>query len=420
MDRSHVTRASLGFEGDHRPNACTPNTPTSAPPISDLAQSGWINLDANANAAPTPAVIAAVVSALESGANPSSAHAAGAEARALLEDARDAVAGLCLNLFPEDVIFTSGCTEANNLIVATARDTGATLITTTVEHASLLRPAQILSNAGHPVRFLPVDAHGVVDLAVLADWLKELAGPAIVSVQSANSETGVMQPIEEIANLLAAHEHVLFHSDAAQSFGKGLTKVGADAGPDVVSISGHKLHAPMGVGALLLGEGETRLKALLCGGDQEGGLRAGTQPLPSIAGFAAACRERAAQTDDHIALMARLRNRLEDALTDGAPTARIIGGSTRRLPNVTNLCFPGIEAMSLVAHLDAGGVLISQGSACSSRRPEPSHVLTAMGLSESDAFACVRLSVSPLNTIEEIDTASAAIIAVLRRLESLA
>ncbi|AYV46563.1 cysteine desulfurase NifS [Caulobacter flavus] len=379
-----------------------------------------INLDANANAAPTPIVIKAVVEALQRGANPSSAHAAGEIARAMLEKARDAVIALSEGVYPENVIFTSGCTEANNLVVASHARRGGVLITSAVEHPSLLRPAEALSNAGFEVRILPVDRDGLVDLETLAAWLNETTGPVTVSIQTANSETGVVQPIATIANLIARFEAVLFHSDAAQSFGKQLTLVGRGRGPDMVSISGHKLHAPMGVGALLVHEEETRLTPQLLGGEQEQGLRAGTQALPMIAGLAVACAERARSLAQDAQRMALLRDRLEAGVLAALPRAVVNGGRAPRLPNVTNLLFPGVDAMSIVANLDAEGVLASQGSACSSRRPEPSHVLRAMGLSENEAFSCVRFSVSPLNTETEIDTAITAIAKVYQRLEMCA
>lgn len=379
-----------------------------------------INLDANANAAPTPAVISAVVEAMQSGANPSSAHGAGEVARTMLERARDAVVALSEGVYPENVIFTSGCTEANNLIVASHARRGGVLITTAVEHPSLLRPAEAISEAGLEVRVLPVDQDGLIDLEMLAHWLEEITGPVTVSVQTANSETGVIQPIAAIASLISGFDAALFHSDAAQSFGKLLTVVGRGLGPDAVSISGHKLHAPMGVGALLVHSEETRLKPQLLGGEQEQGLRAGTQALPMIAGLAAACAERANNLARDTQRMALLRDRLEAGVLAALPRAVVNGGCAPRLPNVTNLRFPGVDAMSIVANLDAEGVLASQGSACSSRRPEPSHVLTAMGLSEDQAFSCVRFSVSPLNTEAEIDTAIAAIAKVYQRLEMFA
>ncbi|RWI63450.1 MAG: cysteine desulfurase [Mesorhizobium sp.] len=374
------------------------------------APSPRINLDANANAAPTPKVVAAVVRALHNSANPSSAHAAGDEARVQLEKARDAVSALCRGVYPENVIFTSGCTEANNLVVATAKALGATLITTAVEHPSVLRPAYELRAAGYDVRIVPVDAEGCVELPRLQEELQIAPGLIVLSVQTANSETGVLQPIGEIAAVAAERKDVLFHSDAAQGFGKFELPLGGPDGPDVVTVSAHKLHGPTGVGALLMRGGEDRLRPLLVGGDQERGLRAGTQSLPLIAGFGAACEERLAHLSSHVAHMVLLRDRLEAGVLAALPGVTVSGVGGPRLPNTSNLRFPGVEAMALVALLDAEGVLASQGSACHSRRPEPSPVLMAMGISEADAFSAVRFSVSPLNTAAEIDAAISIIV----------
>jgi cysteine desulfurase len=375
-----------------------------------------INLDANANAAPTVAVKAAVMAALGQGANPSSAHGAGEDARRLLETARDAVCLLCEGLYPEDVVFTSGCTEANNLVAASARAAGAALITTVVEHPSMLRPAEALRAAGGRVVLLAVGPDGRIDLDALRRLLKAEAGPTWVSVQAANSETGVLQPLEEIAALCAEHGNVLFHSDAAQAFGKAMLRLGGGRGPDVASLSGHKLHAPMGVGALILAEGEGRLSAQLLGGDQERGLRAGTQSAPLIAGLGEACRTRAVSLAADVAHMARLRDHLEYALRAALPSIVVHGEGAPRLPNTSNMRFPRVDAMALVAQLDAEGVLTSQGSACHSRRPEPSPVLMAMGCSEAEAYSAVRFSVSPLNTQDEIEASVAIIVSACHRL----
>jgi cysteine desulfurase len=385
-----------------------------ASPPSGEAADRTIHLDASANAPTTPGVRAAVMAALETGANPSSVHAAGDQARRLLVKSRDAVATLCEGLFAEDVIFTSGCTEANNLVVASARE-AATFITTAVEHPSLLRPAEALAAQGGTVVVLPVSQSGIVDIEALRAALAAAIGPVVLSVQTANSESGVLQPIAEIAALAAERGDVLFHSDAAQAFGKFRLTLESGRGPDVISVSSHKLHGPMGVGALLTREGEDRLRPLLLGGDQERGLRAGTEALPLIAGFGAACAERAGQLAADAARMAHLRDQLEAGICARLPGVSINGISSPRLPNISNIRFPALDAMALVARLDAEGVLASQGSACHSRRPEPSHVLTAMGLSEDEAFEAVRFSVSPLNTDQDIDEAIVIIVDSCRR-----
>jgi cysteine desulfurase len=381
----------------------------------DLEAPARIHLDANANAPVMASVQAAIIRALDAG-NPSSAHGGGEDARVILTEARDAVAALCEGLFPEDVTFTSGCTEANNTIVATARAMNATLITSAVEHPSVLRPAKAFAASGGDLRILPVDRSGQVDLHKLLAELAATQGQAVVSIQAANSETGVLQPLDQIAAIAAARGDVLVHSDAAQAFGRVHLAVGQDRGPHVLSVSAHKLHGPMGVGALLSCEGEARVAPLLLGGDQERGLRAGTEPLPLIAGFGAACRARADAFEQDVSRMGKLRDRLEHSICEALPGVVTNCAQALRLPNTSNLQFADVDAMSLIALLDADGVLASQGSACHNRRPEPSHVLLAIGLTEAQAFSSVRFSLSASNTEADIDAAVPLIVAACHRL----
>lgn len=376
-----------------------------------------IDLDASANAAPTECVVAAVVAAMSAGhANPSSGHAGGGRGRGIVERARDAVAALLPGAVEDDVTFTSGCTEANNTVLAGfARATGGGVISTAVEHPSVLRPLERLERDGAAVHRLGVDRDGLVRVAELERLLALQAGPILVSIQAANSETGVLQDMGAIAAVAARYGAIL-HCDAAQLFGKQPIPMGDGVGPDVVTLSGHKIHGPMGVGAIVVADGaEVTFEPLLLGGDQERGLRAGTQPLPAIAGLAVACEERAAGGEETWSELARLRDRLERRLVDGPINARINGARAPRLPNVSSVTFPGLDAMELVANLDAEGVLASQGSACSSMHPTPSHVLIAMGVGEAAAFATVRFSLSALNTAEEIDEAAATIQRVAAR-----
>lgn len=373
-----------------------------------------INLDANANTGVTAIVIEAVTAALRDTANPSSIHEGGAAARAILADARDAVSALVHGASDDDVVFTSGCTEANNTILNAAVSMGATLLTTEVEHPSVLTCAHALSRRGHDIRLIGVDADGVINLGQLKQVLENIEGPVLVSVQLANSETGVIQPITQIAALLEGHSDVLFHSDAAQAFGKIPVRVGSGA-PHVVSISGHKLHAPMGVGAIIAAQGESRIGPLLFGGDQQGGRRAGTEPVALISGLSAACAARASTMLADTSRMATLRDRLERSLLERIPAARVNGAAVDRLPNTSSITFAGVDGMALVARLDAEGVLVSQGSACSSMRPTPSHVMIAMGMSEDEAFSTIRFAVSPLNTADEIDTVVEAVVRLSQR-----
>lgn len=378
-----------------------------------------INLDASANAAPTEEVIAAVVEAMRGGAaNPSSGHSLGDRARAIVERARDSVISLVGGAIEEGVIFTSGCTEANNTVLnGIAGQEGWTLVTSVVEHPSVLRPAERLVARGTRVETLPVDQHGLVDLNRLDSLISIIDGPVLVSIQSANSETGVLQPMDAVAAVAASRPGVVFHSDAAQAFGKIGFDLLPERGPTIVTISGHKLHAPMGIGAIIMaGEARVDLSPLIVGGEQEHGIRAGTQALPLIAGLATACNARSFAGHTAVERMRSLRDKLEAGILEEIPDALVNGDGASRVPHISSLRFSGVDAMALVANLDARGIAISQGSACSSRRPGPSHVLTAMGLSEMEAFSSVRISVSVLNTPEEIEEAISVMVDLVRQL----
>jgi cysteine desulfurase len=377
-----------------------------------------INLDAAANTVPTEEVIDAIVSAMRCGAgNPASAHELGDRSRAVLARARDSVLSLVNGALDDGVTFTSGCTEANNTVFAGISAT--TIITSSVEHPSVLRSAERAAFNGATVLFVPVDRTGLVDLDHLQSMVASAQGPLLVSIQFANSETGVIQPIAAIAAMLATRPRTTFHSDAAQIFGKLSIDLSPSVGPDVITVSGHKLHAPMGIGAIVATERCAPLAPLLVGGDQEGSLRAGTEAVPLIAGFGAACEARAGTMDDCVLRMAQLRDRLEARLRDVLDDIVIPQGIANRLPNISSVRFPGVDGMSLIGQLDSRGVAASQGSACSSRRPEPSHVLMAMGMSESDAFETVRFSISALNTDAEIDQATSIIVDSVDHLRSV-
>ena len=245
-----------------------------------------IGLDASANAPVTPTVADAVLAAMASGCgNPSSGHQAGERSRMILEDARDALTALLDGVQEEGVTFTSGCTEANNMVLeGLLRERRGTLITTSVEHPSILRPAGRLAAKRIPVRYLPVDDAGRVDLEALETELANADGFVLLSVQAANSETGVLQDLGQVAGL-AKRGDVLFHADCAQAFAKLRIALGRGIGPDVVTLSGHKINAPMGIGALAVASDcELALQPLLLGGDQESGRRAGTEAVPLIAG----------------------------------------------------------------------------------------------------------------------------------------
>ena len=362
-----------------------------------------VYLDNNATTPPLPEVRAAVLNALAAFGNPSSSHTAGGRGREQLRTARESLASL-LGCGPDAIVFTSGATEANNTVLRGFSGPDRRVISTAVEHSSVLAALDRCSRQGTEVVLLPVSGGGLVDPE---DLRRALAGRAdLVSIQWVNSETGVVQPIDQIGRLCAG-AGVPFHTDAAQAVGK-LPMGLRDLPVDYASIAGHKFHAPVGVGALYVG-GATRPEGLIEGGDQESGLRAGTENVPGIAGMGCAARLREKSLDETIARLGSLRDRLEREIIDRCGGVTVNGDSRARVCNTTNLLFRGVDGEALVARLDQRGIRCSQGSACTNQRPEPSHVLRAMGLSEEEAYASVRFSLSVLNDEEEVAAACAAV-----------
>lgn len=376
-----------------------------------------IDLDASANTAPTATVIEAVVDAMSARCgNPSSPHARGDRSREILRSARDAVAGLVNGAFGEDVVLTSGCTEANNLVLHSFARRRARIVTSAVEHPSILAAAARIASDGGDVIVLPVARDGTLDLAALQKALRCGTGSMLVSIQAGNSETGVVQDLARIAEMVGDRKETTFHSDAAQAIGRMTISMGHGVGPDLVTMSGHKLHAPMGVGALLVAsDTDEHVEPALLGGEQERGLRAGTEAVPAIAGLAAAGREWLECQTEHVDRLNRLRLDLERRLCE-IPDVAINGHGAARLPHVCSATFRGCDAMALVAQLDLHGVAASQGSACSSRKPTPSHVLTAMGIGEADAFSTIRLSLSIHNDESQVARAVEVIESVVRHI----
>ncbi len=368
-----------------------------------------IYLDANATTAASEGVRRAVLAAMQDASgNPSSVHARGAEARRVITTARDEVCLLLPGALSEGVIFTSGGTEANNTVLRGIE--GAVIVTTNIEHPSVLRPAE--QAAEH--RIVPVSANGRVKPDSVAETLP-VSGGLAVSIQWANSETGVVQPIPEIvATIRESRPDAFIHVDAAQAIGRIPIRMD---GIDALTFSGHKLHAPQGTGALILADpNEDRLKALMLGGGQEGGRRSGTQNVPGAVGLGVALRERAESFDQTVEAMQTMRDAFETSILGAIPGARVNGCDSPRVPNTSNILFPGIDAMALVALLDQRDVACSVGSACSSGRPEPSHVLLAMGLSEDEAYSSVRFSFSVMNTMDEAFRAADIVAETARKL----
>ena len=352
-----------------------------------------VYMDHNATTAVRSEARDAVALALALTGNPSSVHGSGRTARRLVEDARDAVAAL-VGAEPAWVVFTSGGTEANNLALRVLPKR-APILCSAVEHASVLSVMDGIVE-------IPVDGDGVVDLGALEALLAGEDTPALVSVMLANNETGVLQPVADVAAL--AHEHgALIHCDAVQAAGKMAIDF-RTLGCDLMSLSAHKIGGPSGVGALVVTsgvEGDLTLIPMLRGGGQERGRRAGTENVPGIAGFGAAARAaREGLTD--FARLGRWRERIENRLRQRADS-RVYGFGAPRLANTSCLTMPGVEAETQVIQLDLAGVAVSAGAACSSGKVEPSRVLTAMGVDANEAATAIRVSLGWNTTEDDAD-----------------
>jgi cysteine desulfurase len=353
--------------------------------------------------------------------NASSIHAFGQRAKAVLDEARTAVARL-IGAEPSEIVFTSGGTEADNLAVrgvAEAQKDGArpAIITTAIEHEAVLNSVKALGRRGWPVTMLAVPPTGVVTVGALADAL-EAAGaerPALVSVMLVNNELGTLQPVKAMAALARAHG-VPFHTDAVQAIGRVPVDV-RDLGVDLLSIAGHKFGAPKGVGALWVRRG-LALQPQSIGGRQERGRRAGTENTPAIEGLRVAAERAARQLASESARQAALRDRLERGIVERVPGAAVNGDPGARVPNTTNISFDGVEGESLVIGLDLEGIAVSTGSACSSGTLEPSHVLRAIGLAASRIEGAVRFSLGEGTTDAEIDRVLDAVPAIVARLRA--
>jgi len=346
--------------------------------------------------------------------NASSIHHHGQETRAAVEWARDLVAQL-LGCRASEIVFTSGGTEGDNLAIAGLTSAGDHIIASSIEHHAVLHACKRLEETGCDVTYVPVDGRGLLD----PDDVRRALRPntKLISIMMANNETGVLQPVEEIGEI-AAEADLFFHTDAVQAAAKIPIDV-AHIGCDALSISGHKFHAPQGVGALYLRKG-TRLQPLFHGGRHERSRRAGTENVPGIVGLGKAA-ELAAQgferRDDQ--KLAALRDRLERGILSHIDEAGVNGDGAVRTPNTTNIYFDHIDGEPLVIALDLKGLSVSSGAACSSGAIEPSHVLTAMGLRPDRARASVRFSLGKQTTQEDIDFALELVPETVARLREL-
>jgi cysteine desulfurase len=349
-------------------------------------------LDWNATAPLRPEAAMAMSEALAHCGNPSSVHRWGRAARQMVEHARAAVASL-LSAAPEGVVFVSGGTEANHLaLLGAGRER---VLVSAVEHISVLHAVP------HAER-IPVDGDGIVVLDALHRLLADDPRPALISVMLANNETGVLQPVAEVAALARA-AGALCHVDAVQAVGRISCNINA-LGADLMTLSGHKIGGPKGVGAVIKRDhGLYFTDPLIRGGGQERGARAGTENVAGIVGFGAAATVASVGLPEERASMAALRDRLEAGLRARMPAAVVFGAGAERLPNTTLFALPGIKAETAVIALDLEGVAVSSGAACSSGKVQPSHVLAAMGVAAPLAQGAIRVSLGPTTTESEVD-----------------
>ena len=349
--------------------------------------------------------------------NASSIHTFGQKARSAVETAREQVAAL-LSARPQEIFFTSGGTESDNHaifgIVSSSPASRPHVITSFVEHEAVLNTCQALEKQGVDVTYLHVDQDGLIDLEDLRRALRKET--VLITIMHANNELGTVQPIEEIG-CIAREADVYFHTDAVQSAGK----IPIDVNQfqlDLLSVSGHKLYAPKGVGALYV-RGGTRLRQLLYGGHHQRGFRPGTENVVGIVGFGKAAEMARNSLANDAKRLTALRDQLEHGLLNRVPDSRVNGGHAPRTPNTTNLVFPGVEGEALLIALDLKGLACSTGAACSSGAVEPSHVLTAIGLHAEEARASLRFSLGRHTTQADIDFALQVVPPVVAQLREL-
>lgn len=375
-----------------------------------------INLDNNATTVPSQAAVNAVTEALRPQyGNPSSAHGAGDAARVMIEGARFDVAEL-INCEPSQIIFTGSGTEANNLALHSLVGVNSPrIITSTVEHSSVLNHVAYMAHRGLDVVRVNVDTDGRVQLHELETALQS-ADRSVLSIQWVNNETGCIQPVDELIDMARSY-NAQVHIDSAQAIGKLDTQVDR-IDPDFLTFTAHKINGLRGIGALYARDPRV-INPLRFGGTQEQGIHPGTENLAGIVSFGAAARERLNNLSDAIELMRHLRDVFEHCLLNGCPWAKVNGSPNARICNTTNIRFNGIDGQALMARLDTEGVLCSQSSACTNQKPEPSYVLRAMGLSESEAYESVRFSTGVLNTEDEILEAAQIVAGTANQLRKL-
>lgn len=377
-----------------------------------------IYLDHNATTPLHPRVFEAMVPYLrERWGNPSSPYRFGNEARAAVEHARGRLAE-GVGCKPVELVFCSSGTESDNLalrgVAQALRPRGNHILTTAIEHPAVLNTCKALEKQGYRITYLPVDQDGVVDLDALASSLA--ADTILVTVMHANNETGVVQPVEEIA-AITRKRGIVFHTDAVQSAGKLPRRLG-ELGADLVTFSGHKLYGPKGIAALYVRAG-TALAPVTTGGGHEHGLRAGTENVAGIVGLAEAASLVFGSAEGEGRRLEALRDRLEGQVCSAIRKVKVNGAGALRVPNTSNMSFGGVDGESIALELDVRGICVSTGSACSTGDPEPSHVLLAMGLSAHEAQGSIRLSLGRETREEDVEVTARALVATVGRLRHI-
>ena len=349
--------------------------------------------------------------------NPSSIHWAGRGVKKYIDEAREKVASL-LNADPSEIVFTGGGSEGDNLaikgVVNVLKKKSNHIITTQVEHPAVLTTCQYMEKRGCKVTYLPVDHDGMIDLDDLRDSITKKT--VLISIMYANNETGTLFPIKEVGEI-AADNGIVFHTDAVQAVGKIPVDV-KDLNVDLLSLSGHKLYGPKGIGCLYVKKG-TPLVPLIHGGHQEGGRRAGTENIPGIVGLGKACEIANRDMESQSKHIAKLRDRLYKGVIDKLDHVKLNGHPVNRIPNTLNLSFEFIEGESLLLNLDLEGIAVSSGSACTSGSLKPSHVLTAMDITPEIAQGSLRFSLGLGNTEEDVEYVLGVLPEIVNRLRSM-
>ena len=377
-----------------------------------------IYMDHSATTPVAPEVLAAMLPYFgEKFGNASSLHRSGREAKEALEDSREKVAAL-LGARAEEIIFTSGGTESDNLalkgIARKNQKLGKHIITTQIEHPAILETCRALEKDGFEVTYLPVTGEGLVELSTLEAAIRP--DTILISVMHANNEVGTIQPLEEIGRL-AAERDIYLHSDAVQSVGKIPVNVD-DLGVDLLSLSAHKLYGPKGVGALYIRKG-TKLESIIQGGGHERRLRSGTENISGIVGLARAAELAERDMSREAERLAGLRDRLAELVLGKVKDAWINGTMKKRLPGNLNFGFKYVEGESLLLFLDSKGICVSTGSACSSHKLEPSHVLMSLGLKAEECHGSLRITLGMSNTMEEIEYVAESIVEAVERFRGI-